>query len=274
MKVLDIIKEQEISELKAPKMIRLGDPKTFAAYQRLLQMRATKEAAKAAKFGAEWKKAYPTKSLWLVKFLGLAVALNDLYTELSFAEEDYDNGKISQDDLQKYRQWAFGVFEMQVITPYIIKAITRGLGVMALARWIVRIAGTASSGATLGASAVALVASEAFFQWLGQWLVSSYGRDFLAHKLVRPIVETMGAWPEGIWSELIGYYKKDHPGDKAKDKVDPGEAGKKPGEQDPNKPFKPTTNISTPPADLWSTPAPVNKAEYMGLSQFKPVPSR
>lgn len=278
MRILDIIKEQEISELKAPKMIRLGDPKTFAAYQRLLQMRMAKNAAKTAEFNTAWAKAYPVKSLWLIKFLGLAAALGTLYVELNYAQEDYDAGKISQDDLQKYRQWAFGMFEIQVVAPYVAKALSRLLGITTVARWIIRLAGTASSGATLGASVAAVIASEVFFQWLTQWLVSSAGRDFFSNQFVRPIIQTMGQWPESVWSDLVGYYEKDKGGDKAKDKVDPGASGQKPGEKPAAEPGTPASiGAATKPtaqASIWDRPAPVNKAEYMGLSPFKPVPSR
>ena len=267
MKILDIIKEEQVLELKAPKFIRLSDPKSLAAYQRLLRMKAAKLTAKTNEFNAVWKKAYPAKSLWIIRMLGIAVAVGDLYVELSYAQEDYDNGKLSQDDLQKYRQWAFGNFILE-IGGTLTAALANAMTVTMIAKWIVRIAEAATGTATAGASVVAIIASEAFFQWLSHWLTTSVARDWLANQFVRPFVEHMGQIPEGLWSSLVGYYKAGGAGDKAKDKVEPGQAGQQPNQVDPTKP--PPKN---PAPNIWKqTPTPtINKKEYMGLSPFEPV---
>ena len=273
MKVLDIISERKISELKAPKVIRLTDPKTMEAYKRLLRAKAAKQTAKSKAIDAAWRKGYPTKWLWIIRIIGVIDAFAALYLDLAYAEADYNAGKLSQDDLQKYRQWAFGVFEVE-IAGIVAVALANTLIVAKLAKWIVRILSAGTAGVTMGASIAGLVASEAFFQWITWWFTTGPARDWFSGVL-RRLAELGGQLPESIWSEIVGYYKQGHPGDKAKDKVEPGPAGQKPGE-------KPAQDLNvgagTKPAPgvdpVWGTPAPaVPKSQYMGLSPFTPVSS-
>lgn len=268
MKILDIIKEEKVLELKYPKFIRLRDPKTFEAYQRLLKSKAAKLTSQTNALSAGWKKAWPTKSLWIIRILGIASAVSDLYVELGYAQEDYVAGKISQDDLQKYRQWAFGKFIVDigaVVAASLANAMTVGM----IAKWIIRLAGAASGSVTAGASIAAVIASEAFFQWLAKWLSSSIARDWFTSYLVKHMLENAGAIPEGAWSALVGYYNAGKAGDKAKDKVAPGPAGQKPN--DPA--AAPVGGAATKPAaSIWNQTTPtINNKEYMGLSPFQPV---
>lgn len=163
---------------------------------------------RSQKMDALWKQKYGTLLTVVMRIVGIAGALTDLYTELDLADEIFKNGEVSESVLKEYREWSFGRFATQVLTPAVAKVLGKAIGVSAMVRWIKNAVAVAGAGVSLGASAAAAFASEAFFIWLQRWLASPQATEWLTNGMIMPIVKTMGTVPETAWSELTGYYEK------------------------------------------------------------------
>jgi hypothetical protein len=143
--------------------------------------------------------------------IGLGVAIAQLYSELAVVEAMYVQGKLPGDDggremLEQHREFAFGVFQVQVLTPFIVKFLSRVIGATTLIKWFIRALGGVSVFASMGASIVAIAASEAFTRWLQAWLGSGPGKDFIA-KYIFDVIRFTGKPLESFWSDIMGFYK-------------------------------------------------------------------
>ena len=143
--------------------------------------------------------------------IGLAIAISQLYAELAVVEAMYVQGKLPGDDggaemLQQHREFAFGVFQVQILTPLIVKLLSRVIGATTLIKWFIRALGGVSVFASMGASIVAIAASEAFTRWLQAWLGSGPGKDFIA-KYIFDVIRFTCKPLESFWSDIMGFYK-------------------------------------------------------------------
>lgn len=174
----------------------------------------------ASNYSAKYEKAIEANGKFMQKYgtwgkvfsaIGLATAIIQLYSELAVVEAMYVQGKLPGDDggremLEQHREYAFGIFQVQVLTPFIVKFLSRIIGATSLVKWFIRALGGVSVFASLGASIVAVGASELFIRWLQAWLGTSAGRDFIA-KYIFDTIRFTGKPLESFWSEIIGFYK-------------------------------------------------------------------
>jgi hypothetical protein len=169
-----------------------------------------------------WMGRYGTPLVTLMKFLGVVVPLTNLYVDLEAFEQEYANGEVSKDGYEFGREYLFGTFIVQVLTPVLIRRLSQTWLVLGITRALVAILSAVSAPFTAGVSIAALVASEAFFLWLQTFLSTGAGKDWLANFVGTNIIRTMGKIPDSAWSSLTDAYKK---ADKAKlKKQDPAKA--------------------------------------------------
>jgi hypothetical protein len=87
----------------------------------------------------------------------------------------------------------------------IVKLLSRVIGATTLIKWFIRALGGVSVFASMGASIVAIAASEAFTRWLQAWLGSGPGKDFIA-KYIFDVIRFTGKPLESFWSDIMGFY--------------------------------------------------------------------
>lgn len=175
-----------------------------------------------ARLEAKWMRLYGTPLTWLMKLLGVGTALTFLYLDLESFEQEYAAGQFDKAQYEAGREFLFGTFMVQILTPAILRRLSQTFIVAGIVRAITWVAGGLSAGVTAGASVAALVASEAFFAWFQGYLSTGAGKDWLVNWVGTNIIRTMGKVPEGAWSALTDAYKK---ADQAKlQKQDPAKA--------------------------------------------------
>ena len=167
---------------------------------------ANQTAAKAVE--TKWAKGFGPALTMLMRVIGIATSLTQLYLDLDMLDQEYKQGYIDQTQLEQGREFLFGVFTAQILVPAAAKLLARAAMVTRVARIIKWLAAGAGGAVTGGASIAAAFATEGFFIWLQSWLGSDAGKNWLANSFLLPVVKTMGKIPEGIWSSLTGYYEK------------------------------------------------------------------
>lgn len=145
----------------------------------------------------------------LFKLLGLGVAIADLYIDLAGLEDLYNNKELTKEDYEAEREFAFGIFEAQIIAPAVIRFVANSRIVLMLVRLIKNIvlgagavAGVATGGVVSAASIATMVATEAGILGFQLWLGSDQGKDFLG-KEIGGIVRGAGYVGEGIWNKML-----------------------------------------------------------------------
>lgn len=189
------------------------------------------DATRKARIEKVWMGKY---GFWLAKLmqvLGLAISLTELYTDLEVAEEAFNEGEISKQQLESIREFLYGVFTVQVLVPVVRRAVTNVKIVTWIARALRWVVGGAGAVVTGGASLAAVVATEGFFIWFQAWLGSDAGKAWISETFLLGIVKTMGKIPEGAMSSLFNYYENAEKGkEKAKTdlaKKDPAKAAER-----------------------------------------------
>jgi hypothetical protein len=177
--------------------------KVASNYSRKLKISDRIQGRLMAKY-AGWGKVFTV--------IGIAVAIAELYSELAIVEAMYVQGKLPGDDggaemLQQHREFAFGVFQVQLLVPLLVKLVSRVIGTTTLVKWFIRALGGVSVAASLGTSIAVMLASEAFIRWLQAWLGSPAGKDFIS-KYIFDVIRFTGKPLESFWSDLTGFYKK------------------------------------------------------------------
>lgn len=170
------------------------------------RIRGNARAAKKAEIVAE--KIYGANSIRILKFLGIVIPLYQLYAELDEIQTMFEKGEIDQATVKTYREFAWGVFITQIVTPRIIRGALKISGLVSIFRGIKNIVGAAAGGPTGGISVVAAIGSEAFFVWLQGFLGSAKGRDWLADK-IGTYLKIGGSLPDYLWSNITDYYQKE-----------------------------------------------------------------
>lgn len=161
----------------------------------------------AAKVEAKWTKALGRMTV-VMRVLGIATALTQLYVDLEKVDQEYQQGYMDQAEVESTREFLFGTFATQVLVPAIAKRVANALFITNMVRAIKWLAAGATGAVTGGASIVAALGTEAIFIWLQKWLGSDEGKNWLANSWLMPVIKTMGKIPEGLWSQLTGYYEK------------------------------------------------------------------
>ncbi len=216
MKVYEIIIEAKPTAAATPAATPTGkDSKSFWAWvDKKLEERATKKLIAArVKAKADMISGYVIKPILIV--FRIYDQVMDLYEHLAFAEEIYANGTISADEFKRQREWYIGMWEVQVLAPTIARVLMVSRLVALVARAIVTmgtalvgtVAAVPTGGAAAAGSVAAVIAEQAFFIWLQNWLQSEQAQNFLVQHLLMPII-TMGKVSDGLWDTLTGYYKK------------------------------------------------------------------
>lgn len=173
--------------------------KVSANYARKLRLTDRVLKMQKAKLGP-WNKFFG--------FIGIATAVTQLYENLYASEALYLQGKINEDQLKRNREFEFGVFNVQILTPAIVRVLGRLIMTLTGIKWLVRFLGGVSTYATMGATLAATIASEAFIRWFQTWLGTETGRNYISH-YAGQVVQTFGAYTtEPIWSGIFNYYNK------------------------------------------------------------------
>jgi len=174
----------------------------------------------ASKYSEKYEKSLEANGKLMQKYgkwgkiftvIGIAIAINQLYSRLAVVEAMYVQGKLPGDDggfemMQQHREYAFGIFQVQLLTPLLVKLISRVIGATSLVKWFIRALGGVSVFASMGASIVAIVATEAFTRWLQAWIGSAAGKQFIS-EYIFDVIRFTGKPLESFWSEIFGFYK-------------------------------------------------------------------
>lgn len=146
----------------------------------------------------------------LFKLLGLGASIADLYIDLAGLEDLYNNKELTKEEYEAEREFAFGVFEAQIIVPMIVRFVANSRIVIMLVRLIKNVvlgagavAGVATGGVVSAASIAAMVATEAGITAFQMWLGSDQGKDVLAKSVFMPIIKGGGYVGEGLWNKLL-----------------------------------------------------------------------
>lgn len=200
-------RRQKVADIKQQKPVAMAvrDVKKYIT-GRQSNWRSNQNAANATQ--EKWMKLFGTKLVTLMRVLGLVGPLTYLYLDLDSWEQEYVKGGWTREQYEEGREFLFGMFMTQVLTPIIIRRLSQ----LSIVLWIVRgirylVAG-ATGVVTGGATVAAVVATEGFFIWLQYFLSTSAGKDWLVNFLGTNVIRTMGKIPEGAWSSLTDAYQK------------------------------------------------------------------
>ena len=127
----------------------------------------------------------------LFKGLGLTALIISHLSALEELDEQYKSGELfpgaTEDEkrqaFEEAREFAWGLFQTAVIAPTVARMLGRALFVTKLARLLKNIVALGSAGVSFGTSLVAAAATEAFFIWLQQWIMSDAGKAWFAEYL-------------------------------------------------------------------------------------------
>lgn len=180
------------------KLTAAGLSKLSAEYARKFKLSARVERMWMTKYGP-WGKFFG--------FLGLTAAITQLYCNLYVLEAMYVQNKIDFPKLEEQREYEFGVFEVQLLAPALLKLISRVIGATTAVKWFIRLLGGVSTVASLGASIAVTLASEAFIRWFQHWLGTEQGRQVL-YEYFGGIIRTIGKPVDSIWDHVFKYYDK------------------------------------------------------------------
>lgn len=198
---------------QAAELRRQGGPKSFRKAGDIIKKhheiwKTGNTAAAQAMEKSFWAKL-GTSTGTLFKWLGLGAPIADLYIDLAGLEDLYNNKELTKEDYEAEREFAFGIFEAQMIAPAVIRFVANSRIVLMLVRLIKNIvlgagavAGVATGGVVSAASIATMVATEAGILGFQLWLGSDQGKDFLG-KEIGGIVRGFGYVGEGIWNKML-----------------------------------------------------------------------
>lgn len=138
--------------------------------------------------------------------LGIAAAMTNLYSNLYVLQAMYVQGKLDQAKFQEQREFEFGVFTAQVLIPGLTRAIGRAISSLTGIKWLIRLLGGVSTTATLGATLIPVLATEAFIRWLQYWLGSEDGKSVL-YSWFGGLIRTMGKPADSLWDLIMNAYQ-------------------------------------------------------------------
>lgn len=181
---------------------------------RLIYLTMKRKARSNTRAGQAMLGKFPLRLRMLFKIIGIAGPLIQLYSELDYAQKEYDSGKSkvieSQEELAEYRKFAFGLFNIQVLIPAVGRALVNSAIVLRIVRVLKNAIGVAGAIPSMGATIAGIVATEAFFIWLQKFFTSE---NVIANKWLTGyfmgVIQSFGAVTEIPWSTLVGYYQKD-----------------------------------------------------------------
>jgi len=202
---------------QAAELRRQGGPKSFRKAGDIIKKHheiwktGNGEAAKAVEKSFYAKLG--TSTVWFLKALGFVSAAGELWVDLGGLEELYNNKEITKEDYEAEREFAFGVFEAQILVPMIARALANSRIVLMIIRGIKNIvlgagaiAGVTTGGVVSAASIAAMIATEAGITALQMWIGSDQGKDYIASGIGKWL-RYPGAVGESIWNWLMNGFK-------------------------------------------------------------------
>ena len=156
---------------------------------------------------ARWTRKFASPLVTLFKWLAIATAINQLYSNLCVLEAMYVQGLIDETKLQSQREFEFGVFQSQILFPLIPKIVKWFINLTTGAKAVARLLGGLSAGATAGASVVALIATEAGIRWFQTWLGSESGRNWISNSILMYPIKMFGKIGDEAWDQLLNAYQ-------------------------------------------------------------------
>lgn len=202
---------------QAAELRRQGGPKSFRKAGDIIKKHheiwktGNGEAAKAVEKSFYAKLG--TSTVWFLKALGFVSAAGELWVDLGGLEELYNNKEITKEDYEAEREFAFGVFEAQILVPMIARALANSRIVLMIISGIKNIvlgagavAGVTTGGVVSAASIAAMIATEAGITALQMWVGSDQGKDYIASGIGKWL-RYPGAVGESIWNWLMNGFK-------------------------------------------------------------------
>lgn len=156
---------------------------------------------------------------WLLKIIGVLEPARELWYTVSGLEDDYKNGLIyrghpmTKEEFEAERDFAYGVFETQILLPLIVRALSNMKLVTTIVRWIKNSAALVAAPASAGLSIGAALATEAGFTAFSVFLGSDMAKDWMADRIM-PVIKGLGTAGsfsiDSLWNFFTGtdYYKK------------------------------------------------------------------
>ena len=205
------LRAQRIAQ--AAELRRQGGPKSARKVGGIVKQRhniwKVENAKAAAKMESSFWAKLGTSTGLLFKWLGLGAAITELYIDLAGLEELYLDKELTKEEYEAEREFAFGIFEVQIIAPAVVRFVANSRIVLMLVRLIKNVvlgagavAGVVTGGVVSAASIAAMIATEAGIAAFQMWLGSEQGKTVLA-KQFGGIIRKGGYVGEGIWNKLL-----------------------------------------------------------------------
>jgi len=153
----------------------------------------------------KWKSRFGAASK-VFGILGMAAAITNLYGNLYVLQAMYVQGKIDQAKFEEQREFEFGIFTTQVLVPAFTRAIARGIASLTGVKWLIRLLGGLSTTATLGATLLPVLATEAFIRWVQYWLGTEDGKNVI-YSYAGGWFRIMGKPANSLWDIIMNAYQ-------------------------------------------------------------------
>lgn len=198
---------------QAAELRKQGGPKSARKLGDIVKQRRhiwkVENARAAAKMESSFWAKLGTSAGLLFKWLGLGAAITELYIDLAGLKELYLNKELTKEEYEAEREFAFGVFQVQIIAPAVVRFVANSRIVLMLVRLIKNVvlgagavAGVVTGGAVSAASIATMIATEAGLMAFQMWLGSEQGKTVLA-KQFGGIIRQGGYVGEGIWNNML-----------------------------------------------------------------------
>ena len=145
---------------------------------------------------------------WLFFAARLEEPTRDLWKTVSGLEDDYKNGlsynghTMTKEDFEAERNFAYGVYETQILLPALARILTNVASSLKVARWIKNAAAAISAPASAGLSIGAALATDAALYAFAEFLGSKSATDYMGDKLM-PAIRGSGwlgtSLVDGLW---------------------------------------------------------------------------
>ena len=210
---------------KPPKIVR-----DVGRYQRQHNIRYQKNIARAAAIEKGFLGQVGRFGGWLFTYLSLIEPTRQLWATVGGLEDDYKNGFIydghpmTKEDFEAERDFAYGVYQTQILLPTIVRVLRNTTTAVTVARNIKNFAAAISAPASAGLSIGVALATDVALYAFAEFLGSDTAQNFMAEHLMAPI-KGFG-WVgtgliDGLWSLYTSSTGKDDRATKLeKDKVD------------------------------------------------------
>jgi hypothetical protein len=153
----------------------------------------------------KWKGRFGAASK-VFGILGMAAAITNLYGNLYVLQAMYVQGKIDRAKFEEQREFEFGVFTAQILIPGLTRAIARAIASLTGVKWLIRLLGGVSTTATLGATLLPMLATEAFIRWVQYWLGTEDGKNVI-YSWMGGFIRTMGKPADSLWDLIMNAYQ-------------------------------------------------------------------